>query len=564
MSSVTIEAGRPGDDSEVRKARGAYFTPDALCDYLSWWAIREPGDRILEPSAGEAAFLLSAVRRLSSLGGPERGHRLDGFELHDDSARRARSLVTAAGARARITTGDFLRQPAAAEYDVVIGNPPYIRYQDFTGEARRVAVEAALAQGVRLTGLASSWAAFVVHASAFLKPTGRLGLVLPAELLAANYASDVRSYLLRRFRRVTLVLFAEQVFPGVMTEAVLLLAEGSGGAEHVELRQVRNADSLGGAVLGGSWRPPAPHAKWTAGLVSTAATEANSRLIDSGVFSVMSEWGKALLGAVTGSNDYFALSPARASELGIPAGELLELSPPGSRHLRALRLTPAALARLGREGLSTVLFRPGDRPSRAALRYIEQGEAMGVSAAYKCRTRKPWWQVPVLTPPDLFLTYMNADTPRFAANSARARHLNSVHGVYLHKSVRSLSLPLAVASLNSVTMLGAETVGRAYGGGILKLEPGESVHLPLPSVEIVRRRCDELRGLIVPMSRYLRAGELTRAAFLVDDLLLRRSGLMSDRELSEVRSALTAMALRRTTRGSTGRAGRGESIVDNG
>jgi hypothetical protein len=32
--------------------------------------------------------------------------------------------------------------------------------------------------GWRLTGLASSWAAFTVHAALFLKPTRRLGLVL--------------------------------------------------------------------------------------------------------------------------------------------------------------------------------------------------------------------------------------------------------------------------------------------------------------------------------------------------------------------------------------------------
>ena len=71
----------------------------------------------------------------------------------------------------------------ADQCDYVMGNPPYIRYQDFTGESRAKALRAALRDGVRLNGLASSWAAFVVHASAFLKPGGRLALVLPAELL---------------------------------------------------------------------------------------------------------------------------------------------------------------------------------------------------------------------------------------------------------------------------------------------------------------------------------------------------------------------------------------------
>lgn len=35
-------------------------------------------------------------------------------------------------------------------------------------------------RGVRLSGLASSWAAFLIHAGAFLSPNGRLAMVLPA------------------------------------------------------------------------------------------------------------------------------------------------------------------------------------------------------------------------------------------------------------------------------------------------------------------------------------------------------------------------------------------------
>src|SRR5664280_613863 len=49
----------------------------------------------------------------------------------------------------------------------------------------------------------SSWAAFTVHAAEFLRPGGgRLGLVLPAELLTVNYAAEVRRYLMARFGRV--------------------------------------------------------------------------------------------------------------------------------------------------------------------------------------------------------------------------------------------------------------------------------------------------------------------------------------------------------------------------
>lgn len=55
------------DDAATRKARGAFFTPDALTAYMCRWALRSPADRVLEPSCGEAAFLLAAAQRLDEL-----------------------------------------------------------------------------------------------------------------------------------------------------------------------------------------------------------------------------------------------------------------------------------------------------------------------------------------------------------------------------------------------------------------------------------------------------------------------------------------------------------------
>src|SRR6185369_10957189 len=109
------------------------------------------------------------------------------------------------------------------------------------GRERERGLRAASRAGVQLSGLASSWAPFVVHASAFLAPGGRLALVLPAELLQVDYAAPVREFLLRRFGSVTVVSFEEAVFPGATVDAVLLLAEegGPGGLRVLTLRNTR-------------------------------------------------------------------------------------------------------------------------------------------------------------------------------------------------------------------------------------------------------------------------------------------------------------------------------------
>jgi adenine-specific DNA methylase len=543
----------PVDTPELRKERGAFFTPSEITEFIASWAIRGAGDRVMEPSAGDAAFLTAAVARIGKFrrrksAAPE----VDGVEIHAHSAQVARRRVQEAGGTANIRQGDFFDVAPEARYDAVIGNPPYIRYQNFSGEARSKSRQAALRGGVALTGLASSWAAFVVHSALFLKPGGRLGLVLPAELLSVNYAAPVRQFLFQRFRQVQLVLFAEQVFPEAEADVVLLLADGYGEEPmgHAIVRQTRNASSLKTLEAGQVWTPSSPSGKWTDSLVDPRVLGLLGALIRSERFAPLEAWGDTTLGLVTGNNKYFAISPSRAKELGLRESELLPLSPPGSSHLRGLLLSTELLTSLGKEGQSTLLFYPRAKPSKAAEAYIEAGHRTGVDQAYKCRVRKTWYRVPLVPPADLLLTCMNADTPRLVANEAHAYHLNSVHGVYLKPEDREIGCELLpLASLNSVTLMHAEVVGRAYGGGILKLEPKEADLWAVPSSALVRNRAPALRLLKQPVADLLRRGDLMGAVELVDGALLGED-LLSHAQIEHIRAARALLFRRRETRSS--------------
>lgn len=550
------------DTSALRKARGAFFTPEALAQYVTDWSVRDVADVVLEPSCGEAAFLLAAVDRLAALrddNSPDVQPVLHGVELHEASAQAARDIVTAADVVPDIQTADFFTVTPQPIYDAVVGNPPYVRFQDFSGAARARSRAAALAAGVSMSGLASSWAAFTVHAALFLRSGGRMGLVVPAELLSVNYAAPVREFLLKRFSTVRLVMFSERVFgPDVLEEVVLLLADGydptgKHGTDHCELFEVKNAAALSGTAVARTWKPAHPADKWTPSLMATSALTTYTDVTLGDGFTHLEGWGDTTLGAVTGNNKYFSLSPERARELGLAPSELVRLSPPGSRHLRGLTFTESAWSEMGRDGSATLLFRPSGEPSEAALAYIRAGEIAGVDQAYKCRVRTPWWRVPLPAAPNLFLTYMNADTPRLSTNRAKVHHLNSVHGVYLKPAHRRLGMDLLpLASLNSATLVGAETVGRAYGGGMLKIEPREADRLPVPSPALVAAARVALSNLRPQMGTLLRNGRLTDAAKLIDSVLLVGELGMSRGDVKALRDAHADLTARRVARNSRG------------
>lgn len=544
----------PDDTPTLRKERGAFYTPEEITHFVANWAIRATSDRVLEPSAGDAAFLVAAVGRLRELTQDLTDcPAVDGVEIHAHSAQVADVRVREAGGSANIRHSDFFSIVPEPVYDTVIGNPPYIRYQDFSGESRARSREAALRAGVSLTGLASSWAAFTVHSAMFLRPGGRLGLVLPAELLSVNYAAPVRRFLFDRFRDVQLVLFDEQVFPDAEADVVLLLADGylAGPAHHATIRRSKNAAHLASLHAGLNWTPSDPAAKWTSSLVDPKAIEPLTDLLQCEAFTNLETWGETTLGIVTGNNKYFTLSPGRASELGLDHKELLKLSPPGSSHLRGLTLSREKLAKLGSGGAATYLFYPNDPPSAAAAAYIQDGHRTGVDTAYKCRVRKTWYQVPLVPAADLFLTCMNADTPRLTTNGAGARHLNSVHGIYLNEVSRALGRDLLpLASLNSVTLLHAEMVGRAYGGGILKIEPREADVWAMPSPTLIAAKADSLRTVKRRVAGLLSKGRLLDAVDVVDKIVL---GELSEIQIKRVRQARAELTQRRTVRGASGR-----------
>ncbi len=548
------------DSPMLRKERGAFFTPPRMSRFVTNWAIRNPNDRVLEPSCGEAAFLVEAIERFHAMSHQVSPNQIHGVELHAASADTARQLVAESGGTATITAADFFDVEPTPTFDAVVGNPPYIRYQQFTGAARAKSIEAALAHGVRLNGLSSSWAAFTVHASQFLTANGRLGLVLPAELLAVSYAASVRRFLLKRFHRVRLIVFEELVFPGVLAEVVLLLAEGQGPTNKIEIVQLRTLDELTNLDLDtiSSSEIPISDEKWTRALVSQDGEAAYRELASSTHFEQLVDWGTPYLGAVTGANKFFALTATEAKTLKIPDHELLRISPPGSRHLRGLTFSNETWKEQIAEGARGLLFYPSDEPSSAASQLIAEGERAGVANGFKCRNRRPWFRVPLVKKPDLLMTYMDQERPRIVTNEAGVHVLNSLYGISLSHGRKELGREyLPLACLNSVSLLGAELIGRSYGGGVLKIEPREADRLPIPSLNTVKEIADNLDAIRPQIGLALRRNDLAKAVSLIDRVVLVKHLKISEPLINKIRQARAALFSRRTARG------KGPALGDN-
>jgi len=526
------------------KLRGGYYTPAAVAAWLSHWAIRHPDDTILEPSCGDGVFLRAAANRLGAIGcdPSELGQRITAVELLPSEAERALQLFTTALPQTeppRVAPGDFFRWllfNPEARFTVALGNPPFIRYQNFPEPSRTVAMQMMRQHGLKPNKLTNVWVPFIVAAVSRLQPGGRLGMVIPAELLQVSYASQLRLFLVDRFHRIEIVTCNEMFFEGAEQEVVLLLAEGklarpsSTNQCHINMTEFASLDALLRSDPGSEPETPKiiqhENEKWLRYFLSAREIP-------------LSFHAEIDVGVVTGENAFFVLTKEQVRENGLK-GYVRPLIG-RSAQLQGSQLTRADLAQLVRENSrSFLLYVPpstngGMSPSLG--KYIARGERDKIQTGYKCSIRDPWYTVPAVWVPNAFLFRQIYDFPRAVLNLTKATSTDTIHRMTCRESPEAV-----VAGLYShLTAASAEMEGRSYGGGVLELEPTEAEKLLLPRTLGTGIPLVEIDALV-------RSGRLQDALAQNDRQILMDNIGLSQTECAILKAIWTKMRERRRSR----------------
>lgn len=507
------------EETLTPKLRGGYYTPPAIAKFLAEWVIQRSTDTVLEPSCGDGELVEAAANRLLALGATACtvGKQLRATELFESEASQARQRLERLGIveEQTIQTGDFFAAlgPATgldfagdghlrdATFDAVIGNPPFIRYQTFPEDQRQRAFQEMQRAGLNPSRLTNAWVPFLIAGAQRLTPTGRLAMVIPAELLQVGYAAETRAYLARYFTAITIITFRKLVFEGIQQEVVLLLAERGHKAAHViDVLEFDDSAALAGlAQCIEAHRSHKPlitaREKWTLYFLEPKEIELVQLLAARADIPHLGDLANVEVGVVTGNNNFFVQREVDIVARGlrqytIPlAGRTAQL--PGlvytSEEHAAQCQTNAGCWLLRFPATSRITL------SEEAQRYIETGEQDQVHTGYKCRIRPSWYAVPSIWIPDGFLYRQIYRAPKLVANLAGATSTDTVHRVRLRRPINIAQL--AASFSNVLTFAFAEIVGRSYGGGVLELEPREALHLPVPFFSDVELDIAELDAL---------------------------------------------------------------------
>lgn len=529
------------------KLRGGYYTPVDIARFIVDWAVRSGEEQILEPSCGDGSFLGAIRGKLQAAGRKAEQIRSQvmGIELDKDEAAKAAAWETT------VVNEDFFTYyksdiEGKKKFDVIVGNPPFIRYQNFNEEYRTIAFALLKEHGFHPNRLTNIWLPFLVLSAKALKENGRIGMVIPAELFQVDYAAEARLFLSEYFESLTLITFKRLIFEDIQQEVVLLLGEksyGRKGIRVVELESLEELANRGLSCLMDAEVKVLDHSreKWVKYYLTNEELKLLNRLNHDERITGVEELYEVNVGLVSGENDFFLTNKDTVCRYGLEADTTPVIS--RAEQVRGILLMEEDYVNLANMGKRVYIFTPGNEPleqlSESARRYIEWGEGQGFDKNYKCRVRKRWYHVPQSWQADAFLIRQANLYPKMIVNCAGALVTDTLHKVRFREGVDGKAV--ASAFLNSYTLALSETLGRSYGGGVLTFEPGEMRRMRIPMAGASRLEPEKIDGL-------QRQGKYEEILDYTDSILLLEGLGLSREEAGMLRRIWEKMRNRRLSR----------------
>ncbi|MGV0159874.1 HsdM family class I SAM-dependent methyltransferase [Mycobacterium colombiense] len=236
-----------------RHQLGQHYTREDVVDLLVTYAVRSPGDIVLDPASGGGSFVRRAYTRKRELGESHESALGTTWAIEITAFAAELTTITLAtadphepAAYPRVLLRDFfdlrpglrtdLEVPGMSgklliptEFDAIVGNPPYISYRHQTNQAQVLNALAAAPRDIHLpkfSGKSDEYVWFIAHATSFLKPGGRLAFVVSSSVLFADYGIPLIRFLARHYRIEAVIdSIVERWFIDADTNTVLLFLQ---------------------------------------------------------------------------------------------------------------------------------------------------------------------------------------------------------------------------------------------------------------------------------------------------------------------------------------------------
>lgn len=187
-----------------RKLNGAFFTPDYIIDFIINEVKPQENHKNLDPSCGCGAFLIGLCEYYRQTFGrliksiiKENIYGSDILEYNINRTKLILSVYALQNDEILEDTDfnlyhqDSLKANWNLQFDNIVGNPPYVKFQDLSDENREYLIKNwATVEG----GTFNLYFAFFELGYNLLKPTGKLGFITPNNYFTSLAGESIRRY----------------------------------------------------------------------------------------------------------------------------------------------------------------------------------------------------------------------------------------------------------------------------------------------------------------------------------------------------------------------------------
>jgi len=530
-------------EASTEKLRGGFYTPEPIAEFVLRWGINGSDDfDILEPSCGDGVFLEQLQKHKLKY------NSITAVELDEEEASKAGQINLD---KSQIIIDDFHAycNNTIQRFDLIIGNPPYIRYQFFNRLQQIEAGDIFIKAGLTYSKLTNAWVSFVVGSSLLLKDKGgRIGFVLPAEILQVSYAQQLRNFLAGFYNKINIISFEKLVFPNIQQEVVLLLCEKNHSKEHniehIELHDASELQTLDVSRLKSPKKKiDFKSNKWTFYFLDQEEIDFLENIAVKRNIPSLGKFAKVEVGITTGSNDFFTVPLSTVEDYGLQ--DYARPMVGRSVQVNSVIFTENDWEKnkFSKAKAHLLVFPDGDNlnPKNGAVKYIEHGESKGIHKGYKTGIRNDWFVVPSLKISDALFIRRNNFYPRLIINQAGAYTTDTMHRVFVRPGTNIEAL--TASYYNSLSLAFTEVSGRSHGGGVLELMPNEAEKVLLPY-------CIENAKLLTKIDSLIRnKTRIEDVLKITDQVILQQQFGLTENEINLAHNIWKKLSNRRLNRG---------------
>lgn len=494
------------EDSSAQKLRGAYYTPLPLAEMMvKLFANKTDCKHVLEPSCGDGVFLDALIKNDCI----KQYVSIDAVEIDGAESQKVENRMKAYK-NVKVINKDFFdfykANKGSIQYDLILGNPPYIRYQYLEEHQRELMSDILTTQGMKANKLINTWVGFIVSCVNMLDKNGKIAFVIPAEIMQVAYAEDLRLFLSNNLSKITLITFEELVFPDIEQEIVVFIGEKGDEEKGIRIVELNNLEDLKTFDINanGFQKLQHVHEKWTKYFTNSEENALVNRIREDNRFQKLSDIALINVGITTGNNKYFSVDQATVEKY-----ELQDIVRPligRSSHANSIYFKREDWMQNVNKKKEAYLI---DFPDieyihypKKHKEYIKQGEKAGENKGYKCSIRDRWYRVPSIWVPDAFFLRRNNLYPKFVLNQCDAVSTDTMHRIKFNEGIEPERAILSY--YNSISFAFTELCGRSYGGGVLEILPGEVGEVFVPKLENIS--LETVRELLIKIDKIIRNG----------------------------------------------------------